>query len=76
MLKTYGQYRIWENQLSLPIGFLYHSYVSNTAFEQLNAAVMKDPLPFSIPTFPIEQLEAKQKNINSKNAQLKNAEWK
>ncbi|MBS7532019.1 YfhO family protein [Hazenella sp. IB182353] len=83
MIDKNDKYRIYENQYSLPIGFMYDSIVTKSNFDKLNfgqrdqlflrAGVVENGKNVELPTFNTQSLLVDSKVIKKEDMQLKNA---
>ncbi|MBA4493057.1 YfhO family protein [Paenactinomyces guangxiensis] len=86
LVKEVGDYQIWKNNFTLPIGFFYDAVVDEHTFARLNfserdqlllkAAVVKDGTDTGLPAFNPAQLKDKTFPVKKSNLKLINASLK
>jgi uncharacterized membrane protein YfhO len=83
LFKETSKYRIFKNEVALPIGFLYDKVIDQQTFAQLNfgqrdqlllrAAVVENQPSLPLPKFDPKQLDVKAIKVNPSDIQYKNA---
>lgn len=83
LYKQLNDYTIYQNDFTLPIGFMYDSILDKNTFAKLTysekdqlllrAAVVLDAPSLDLPVFDLEDLDAVTKNIQLENLDLNNA---